>query len=471
MTLTSPPATTTAASQRAYPQDVGIVALDIYFPKRCILQEDLEKHDGVSAGKYTIGLGQKQMAFCDDREDINSICMTVVQSLMQKYKIPYTEIGRLEVGTETIIDKSKSVKTHLMDLFHKHGNTDIEGIATTNACYGGTSALFNAVQWMESSYWDGRYALVIAGDIAIYAKGNARPTSGAGVVAMLIGPNAPLVMERGLRGTYMENAYDFYKPNLASEYPQVDGHLSVECYMRAVDQCYAKYCAKLEKEMQAPVKLTRDMDYAVFHSPYAKIVQKAVGRLVLNDYLRHPEDPTFAGFQQIQQLLDDKKYDDKLVEKTAVTVSADYYKTRVDPSLETTRLIGNMYCASLYGSLLSLISMIPDAQLLNKRILMFSFGSGLAASMFSFRVARSPAELVQTVQLHARLSARTICSPVDFEQVMQLREHAHNAVEYTPEGNTDTAAMWPETWYLAKVDSKYRRAYAQTPASSSSSSQ
>ncbi len=27
-----------------------------------------EKFDGVSAGKYTIGLGQTKMSFCDDRE-------------------------------------------------------------------------------------------------------------------------------------------------------------------------------------------------------------------------------------------------------------------------------------------------------------------------------------------------------------------------------------------------------------------
>jgi len=43
----------------------------------------------------------------------------------------------------------------------------------------------------------GRFALVVAGDIAVYAKGNARPTGGAGAVAMLVGPNAPLVIDRG----------------------------------------------------------------------------------------------------------------------------------------------------------------------------------------------------------------------------------------------------------------------------------
>lgn len=44
----------------------------------------------------------------------------------------------------------------------------------------------------------GRFALVVAADIAVYAKGRARPTGGAGAVAMLVGPNAPLVIDRGM---------------------------------------------------------------------------------------------------------------------------------------------------------------------------------------------------------------------------------------------------------------------------------
>ena len=71
---------------------------------------------------------------------------------------------------------------------------------------------------VESSAWDGRLAIVVAGDISVYAAGPARPTGGAGVVAMLIGPDAPLVLEPGMRASYMEDAYDFYKPDLGSEY-------------------------------------------------------------------------------------------------------------------------------------------------------------------------------------------------------------------------------------------------------------
>jgi hydroxymethylglutaryl-CoA synthase len=115
---------------------------------------------------------------------------------LKKYNIDPKSIGRLDVGTETIIDKSKSVKTVLMDLFASEGNNDIEGIDSKNACYGSTAALFNAINWIESNSWDGRNAIVFAGDIAIYAEGGARPVGGAGAVAMLIGPDAPLAFER-----------------------------------------------------------------------------------------------------------------------------------------------------------------------------------------------------------------------------------------------------------------------------------
>ena len=53
----------------------------------------------------------------------------------------------------------------------------------------------------------------------VYAEGPARPTGGAAAIAMLIGPNAPISFESKYRGSHMAHAYDFYKPDLASEYP------------------------------------------------------------------------------------------------------------------------------------------------------------------------------------------------------------------------------------------------------------
>lgn len=166
--------TTTTSTTNSYmmtksPQNIGIKGIEVYIPGQAVNQAELEKFDGIPQGKYTIGLGQTNMAFVNDTEDIYSISLTVLSNLLSHYKINTDHIGRLEVGTETLLDKSKSVKSVLMQLFGE--NSDIEGVDTINACYGGTSAVINAVNWIESSSWDGRDAIVVAGDIAIYDKG------------------------------------------------------------------------------------------------------------------------------------------------------------------------------------------------------------------------------------------------------------------------------------------------------------
>lgn len=153
-------------TEHKWPENVGIIAMEVYFPYLCVNQEKLEEFDGVSKGKYTIGLGQRNMGFCGDQEDINSLSLTVVHRLMEKNSISPNDVGRLEVGTETLIDKSKSVKSVLMQLFEKSGNANIEGVDTTNACYGGTQALFNAVAWVESSAWDGE--LLVYAELSVY---------------------------------------------------------------------------------------------------------------------------------------------------------------------------------------------------------------------------------------------------------------------------------------------------------------
>ena len=71
------------------PTDVGLIALEIYFPATCVDQNDLEVFNKVAKGKYTIGLGQLAMACVNDREDINSISLTCVNNLMKKNQISH----------------------------------------------------------------------------------------------------------------------------------------------------------------------------------------------------------------------------------------------------------------------------------------------------------------------------------------------------------------------------------------------
>ncbi|KAK5987775.1 Hydroxymethylglutaryl-CoA synthase [Cladobotryum mycophilum] len=456
-------------------KNIGVKAIEVYFPSQAshtapptyVEQSELEKFDGVAAGKYTIGLGQTKMAFCDDREDIYSMALTVTSRLLKNYNIDVNSIGRLEVGTETILDKSKSVKSVLMQLFGD--NTNLEGVDTINACYGGTNAFFNSINWVESSAWDGRDAIVVAGDIALYAKGAARPTGGAGVVAMLVGPNAPIVAEPGLRGTYMQHAYDFYKPDLTSEYPYVDGHYSINCYTKALDAAYRDYN---KREAKLAVNGTTNgangadvtktsldrFDYLTFHAPTCKLVQKSYARLLYHDYLANPDAAAFAEVApELRDMDYEKSLTDKGVEKTFMTLTKKRFQERVNPAIQVATLCGNMYCASVWGGLASLLSFVDSKALEGKRIGLFSYGSGLAASFMSFRVVGSVEKISEVLSIPARLEARRAVSPETYDEMCNLRKQAHLQKDYTPKGEVSTIASG--TYYLTKVDDMFKREY------------
>ncbi|KAK5648344.1 hypothetical protein RI129_003236 [Pyrocoelia pectoralis] len=459
----------------SWPENVGILAIETAFPSLFVDQTELEQFDGVSSGKYTLGLGQDKMGICSDREDINSLCLTVVQNLMEHYDIKYSDIGRLEVGTETIVDKSKSVKSVLMQLFEPHGVTDIDGIDTTNACYGGTAALFNAIAWVESSDWNRRYAIVVAADIAVYAAGPARPTGGAGAVAMLIGPNAPLVFDRHVRSTYMKHAYDFYKPDLTCEYPKVDGKLSIECYLNALDVCYQLYCKRAAKrDSKEPLINLDHFDYLLFHTPFCKLVQKSIGRLGFNDFLRTSPDlipQLYPGLDNFKNVELNNSYFDKDLEKAFTTITKGTFEKKTKPSLLMANQIGNMYTASLYGGLVSLLINQNIEQIAGSKIGLFSYGSGLASTMYSITVTKDSNDNSQLNKLisnlknvKTKLEQRLKVSPDKFISMLELRQqHLHKA-PFKPVGIVED--LFPGTYYLVEIDEMYRRHYRRHIVSS-----
>ena len=322
---------------------------------------------------------------------------------MQRYNIDPSEVGRLEVGTETLVDKSKSTKTVLMDLFP--GNTNIEGATVVNACYGGTSALLNAFMWVESDGWDGRYAIVVAADIAAYARGGARPTSGAGAVAVLVGRDAPIVFNPHERATHAANVWDFFKPDHTVEYPTVDGKLSQVCYYRALEDVYTRFCEKLnstraakggieEKKNDAPDQEFFDAqshDYFVFHAPYNKLVQKSFGRLFFLDARKRFEvtGEIDGNFEKAQlECPIEETYADRGLEGVLKKYSAADFKTRLADANMASKLIGNTYTASVFFGLASLIDRAGGRGDLTpgKSIAVFSYGSGALATMYRLSV-------------------------------------------------------------------------------------
>jgi hydroxymethylglutaryl-CoA synthase len=440
-------------------QNIGIKGIEVYIPGQAVSQVELEKFDGIPAGKYTIGLGQTNMAFVNDREDIYSLGLTVVSKLISNYDIDTNKIGRLEVGTETLLDKSKSVKSVLMQLFP--GNSDIEGIDTVNACYGGTSAIINSINWLQSSSWDGRDAVVVAGDIAIYDKGAARPTGGVGAIALWIGPDAPIVFNNE-RGSFMEHAYDFYKPDFTSEYPVVDGHFSLACYVKAVDNCYKAYSKKVTKSDKT-VGLFSHFDYNAFHVPTCKLVTKSYARMLYNDYLSNPE--SFEGQiddeskKHIASLTYEQSLVDRTVEKIFLGLAKEQTKARVQPALQVPTNTGNMYTASAWVSLASVLYYVGSEKLQGKKIGVFSYGSGLASTLLSVDVKGDISKITKNLDFDYKLGeGRKIESPEQYLAAIELREKAHLQKSFKPTGSIDSLPNG--TYYLEEIDDKYRRKYA-----------
>lgn len=441
------------------PKNVGVKAIEVYIPTNYVNQAELEKFDEIPAGKYTIGLGQTNMAFVSDREDIYSIALTATSRLLKNYNIDPNSIGRLEVGTETLLDKSKSVKSVLMQLFGD--NDDIEGVDTVNACYGGTSAVINAVNWIESSSWDGRDAIVVAGDIAIYSQGAARPTGGVGSVALLIGPDAPLVFDP-VRGSHMEHAYDFYKPDFTSEYPVVDGHFSLTCYTKSLDHAYRNYSKKITKEAGKTVGILDHFAYSAFHVPTCKLVTKSFARLLYNDFRSNPDafkdklEPEV--FDQVSSLSYEESLTDRNLEKVFLGLAKAESVKRVTPALKVATNTGNMYTASCWTSLASVLYFVGSDALQGKKISVFSYGSGLASTFLSLNVVGDISAITNILDLDYKLGeGRKQRTPQEYVEAIELREKAHLQKSFKPAGSVDDIATG--AYYLVDINDKFQRAY------------
>lgn len=104
----------------------------------------------------------------------------------------------------------------------------------------------------------------------------------------------------------------------------MDGKLSIECYLKAVSECYSKLKSKSKNR-----KILLEADYLCFHSPFYKMVQKAYTTLT-----KQEGNPTT---QEI----------------------ADSFMKKVHPTLHISQRIGNIYTGSLFAGLVSLLVTNP----------------------------------------------------------------------------------------------------------------
>lgn len=435
------------------PRHYGILALEVYIPRLFINQSEFEEVKGVPKGKIQIGLGQEQMSFVSHLEDVNSMALTVLKNLLDRTKVSTKDIGKLEFATETLHDKSKSTKTILMQLFGD--NKDVEGVTNLNACYGGTAALFNCVSWGKSE-GKGRLSVVVMADVAVYNTIAAQPTGGAGAVAILLGPDPSIVIEP-LRASFFTDVYDFYKPDLNSEFPTVDGKLSTDVYLESLSQCLALL---KKKNSDAGHNLTlRDFDYFLFHCPFAKQVEKAFLKIMYEEILKN--NYKAQNTTEMERLIREKPdFNERVTQKNLKEVLlSNETLEKLYPGLVLNKKVGNIYTGSLYLALASVINEKSNKDLANKRMFLYSYGSGAAASLFSIRLSPDfNRDLVLNTQhLRNMIEHRTKVDISKFEAMNHKRESI-----YTIKGFKNSLIeeyLWEKSYYLGEVDKLGRRGY------------
>jgi len=239
-----------------------------------------------------------------------------------------------------------------------------------------------------------------------------------------------------------------------------------------LDKCYQRYNSKFDKQIKLANGVTNgahqenpngidQLAHIAFHAPTCKLVQKSYARLLYNDFLSDKSNEEFASLDKSITSIDYKKsMTDKSVEKAFMALTKKRFTERIFPGTLAPRLVGNMYTASVYSSLASILVEIPAEKLLGQRIGVFSYGSGLAASFFSVKVVGDVSGIAKAMNLKQRLEERVKVKPEVYNELLKLREATHlsKGKGYIPQG--DVSSLKKGTYYLTKIDEKFRREYA-----------
>ena len=395
---------------------VGIEALAIAVPRCYVDIEELARARGVDPAKYTSGLGAKEMAVADPGEDSVALAASAVARLLRTHSVDPSRIGMLVVGTETGVDHSKPVASHVQGLLRLPRTMRVYD--TQHACYGGTAGLMAATEWIASGAGAGRVAVVVCSDIARYGLNTAgEPTQGAGAVALLVSEQPDLLaLDVGLNGSCSMDVYDFWRP-VGRREALVDGHYSIQCYLDALSGAYRGW-----RERALAHEVVRwgqslpgeQLARILYHVPFCKMARKAHTQLRLSDLEDQPNGPAMTAEAREER-----------------AKSSASFEAQVASSLTLNSRVGNVYTASLYLALAGLLHG-ESAALAGQRVGLMSYGSGCAAEFFSGVVGQEAARRMARSDLEAVMARRERVSVAEYERIMNLPYDAPEAVAPAP---------------------------------------
>ncbi len=423
---------------------VGIDDLAIYVPKLYLDYKDFAEARGIDPHKLEYGIGIKKMALADTNQDSACMAANACLKLMQRNRLHPEEMGRVYVATESSLDESKAMNSFVVGMLEQiYGEGSFEhagGIECKFACVSGSYALYDNANWIRAEENNGKAAVVIVSDIAKYDMGSTGEyTQGAGAIALLIKEQPRLMaFDQKVASTTIKNEYDFYRP-FGKETPLVNGSYSNLLYLISVRKAFDAYKEKAIKSGLVKLKdgesITDHIDFFAVHLPYRKMGEKALAYLLRHEW-RHlprwkhvikeigtpepqPKDPRGT----IESILADTQFmkGDEQFRRAFMQTSFynEVYEKKMATSLEASSIIGNLYTASMYMGLRSLLEFEfrKGTDLENKRIGFGSYGSGSSAMVFSGVIQPEYKQVVNKMDLEEDIGPRQKLSMVEYERL------------------------------------------------------
>jgi hydroxymethylglutaryl-CoA synthase len=458
----------------------GIDDIAIYIPRLYLDAGDFAKARGLDPEKLERGLGIGQMAIVDTNQDPACLAANACLRVMQKNKLTPDKIGRLYVATESSFDESKAMNSYVIGMLEQVYGKDTfghcGGIECKFACVSGSYALYDNTNWIRAGEAEDKYALVVVSDIAKYDLGSSgEVTQGAGAIAMLLNDNPRLLsFDPKVTATSIKNEYDFYRP-FGKETPIVHGQYSNLLYLIQVKNALIDYKRKVKKT--GLIKLKDDetildhVDYLNMHLPYSNMGKKALAYLVRHEWRDLPRWKKIIeeiGMEEpipkdprgtIESVLEDAEFmaNDHQFTKlfTSTEMYAELYESKLASSLIASKMIGNLYTASLYLGFRSSLEFEyqKGVDLEGKRVGFCSYGSGASAMIFSGVIQPEYDQVVKEMNLEAELGPRTKLSLDEYEE---LHENKRTYEENIRSANKEFVIVDVKT----SAESKGERHYA-----------
>ena len=320
--------------------NVGIDKIGFYTPKYYLDLATLAKARGVAPEKYYQGLGQFKMSIVPPDEDAVTMGVNAASELLTHED--KSQIDTLLFATESGVDQSKAAGLYVHRLLELPAKCRV--VEIKQACYSATAALQMAASMVRTH--PERKVLIVASDVARYGfKTTGESSQGAAAIAMLVCANPALCVLDDDSAYMTVETMDFWRPNY-QDVPIVDGRYSITVYLDLLKTTWRQYCEQNGRGFYDHVQFC-------YHNAVPRLVEKA--HKVLVD-------------------LSEVKLDSKTL------------RHYVEPSLLYCRTLGNCYAAALYVGLISMLENYAG-DLSNKRVGLYSYGSGSVAEYFSVQVA------------------------------------------------------------------------------------